>query len=188
MRLCPVSEQPGRYQRSASGLVGALLVLLLVVAGIVLVRALGRNELEVRPEAVDYLPVVEVVQEAGQRVAYPRELPDGWQATSVESAPGSAAVFGLGMLTDDEQFAGVRQESEPLSDLVEVYVDENATPAGTVQAGTGELAGEWRTFTDEGGDTGFGLEGPDTTVLVYGSASRADLLALLDQLTVEPVG
>lgn len=182
-----MSEQPGRYQRSASGLVGALLVLLLVVGGIVLVRALGRHELEVRPEVVDYLPVVEVVQDAGQRVAYPRELPDGWQATSVESAPGGAAVFGLGMLTDDERFAGVRQESEPLSDLVEVYVDEDATPEGTVQAGTGELAGEWRTFTDEGGDLAFGRESPDTTVLVYGSASRADLLELLNELTVEPV-
>jgi len=182
-----VSEQPGRYQRSASGLVGALLVLLLVVGGIVLVRALGRNELEVRPETVDYLPVVEVVQEAGQRVAYPLQLPDGWQATSVESAPGAAAVFGLGMLTDDDDFAGIRQESVPLADLVEVYVDENATPDGTVRAGTGELAGEWHAFTDEGGDTGFGMERPDTTVLVYGSASREDLLALLDQLTVDPV-
>jgi Protein of unknown function (DUF4245) len=182
-----VSEQPGRYQRSPAGLVGALLVLLLVVGGFVLLRALGRNELDVRPEAVDYLPVVEVMQQAGHQVAYPPELPDGWLATSVESVPGRDAIFGLGMLTADDDFAGLRQEPEPLAGLVEVYVDEDATSGEAAQAGTGELAGEWRTFTDEDGDTAFGLEGPDTTVLVYGSASREDLLGLLNSLTLDPV-
>lgn len=162
-------------------------MLLLVVGGFVLIRALGRDELEVSPEAVDYLPVVEALQQAGHSVAYPPRLPDGWQATSVESGPGADAVFGLGMLTADERFAGVRQEAARLDGLVEVYVDEDATPGETVRAGTGDLAGEWQTFTDQNGDTAFGRESRDATVLVYGSASRADLLELLDALTLEPV-
>ena len=49
---CRVS-QPS-YQRSASGLVGALLVTLLVIGAFVAFRALNRDELEVGPEAVDY--------------------------------------------------------------------------------------------------------------------------------------
>ncbi len=185
--LACVSERPGRYPRSASGLIGALLVLLLVVGGFVLIRALGRDELEVRPEPVDYLPVVEALQQAGHSVAYPPRLPAGWEATSVDSAPGTDAVFGLGMLTADERFAGIRQEATALESLVEVYVDQDATAGDTVRAGTGELAGEWQTFTDQDGDTAFGREGRDATVLVYGSASRADLLAMLDGLTLEPV-
>lgn len=181
-----MSEQPGRYQRSASGMAGAMLVLLLIIGGFLVIRSLGRDDLDVRPEPVEYLSVVEVVQEAGQRVAYPPALPEGWRATSVESAPGSEAVFGLGMLTADGTFAGIRQEPRPLASLVEEYVDEDAGAGEPVSAGTGDLAGEWLTFTDGDGDTAFGLEG-ETTVLVYGSASRQDLLALVDELSLEAV-
>lgn len=187
VKLACVSEQPGRYQRSAGGLIGALLVLLLVVGGFVALRALGREELEVEPEAIDYLPVVESVQQSGLEVAYPPSLPDGWQATSVDAGPGGDVVFGLGMLTAEERFAGLRQESTRLEKLVEVYVDENAAAGESIQAGTGELAGEWLTFTDEDGDTAFGREAPEGTLLVYGSASRDDLLLLLDELTLDPV-
>ena len=76
---------------------------------------------------------------------------------------------------------------QALEKLVEVYVDENADPGEPIQAGSGELAGEWRTFTDQDGDTAFGREEQDGTLLVYGSASRDDLLQLLDELTLAPV-
>jgi hypothetical protein len=168
-------------------LVGALLVLLVVVGAFVVLRELGREELEVEPEVIDYLPVVESVQEAGLEVAYPPSLPEGWQATSVDAGPGDDVVFGLGMLTAEDRFAGLRQESTTLEKLVEVYVDENAAAGEPIQAGSGELAGEWRTFTDQDGDTAFGREAPDGTLLVYGSASRDDLLLLLDELTLAPV-
>ncbi len=187
VKLASVSERPGRYQRSAGGLIGALLVLLLVVGGFVLLRALGREELEVEPEAIDYLPVVESVQQAGLEVAYPPSLPAGWQATSVDAGPASDVVFGLGMLTAEERFAGLRQETTRLEKLVEVYVDEDAAAGEPVQAGSGQLAGEWLTFTDEGGDTAFGREAPEGTLLVDGSAPRDDLLLLLDELTLDPV-
>ncbi len=182
-----MSEQPGRYERSAGGLIGALLVLLVVVGAFVVLRELGRDELEVEPEAIDYLPVVESVQESGREVAYPPSLPEGWQATSVDAGPADDVVFGLGMLTAEDRFAGLRQESTTLEKLVEVYVDENADPGEPIQAGSGELAGEWRTFTDQDGDTAFGREEQDGTLLVYGSASRDDLLQLLDELTLAPV-
>ncbi len=84
----PVPEQGGRYQRSASGLLGALLVTLLVIGAFVAFRALNRDELETSPDSVDYLEQAALAQEAGLDVVYPRDLPDGWQATNVEVVPG----------------------------------------------------------------------------------------------------
>lgn len=168
-------------------MVGALAVLLVAVGGFSLVRAVGRDDLDVPTEEVEYLSVVEVLQQSGHQVAYPPAPPTGWTATSVDSEPGEQLVFGLGFLTTNGTFAGIRQESSSLKKLVETYVDADAAAGESVAAGTGELQGQWQTFTDSGGDTALGLEGPSTTVLVYGSASRSDLVALVDSLTLDPV-
>ena len=181
-----MSEQPGRYQRSASGMVGAILVLLLLIAAFVGFRALNRDELEVRPEPVDHLAVVEALQQNGSRVAYPATLPDGWQVNSVDSGPGDEPTWGLGMLTEDDRFAGVRQDSASTADLVEEYVDEDATPGDPVTVG-GDLGGRWSTFTDAEGDTALATELGDATVLVYGSAPASDLRSLAESLTTAAV-
>ena len=60
-----MSEQGGRYQRSFAGMIGALLITLVVIGAFVAFRALNRDELERRPEAVDYLETVGFVQEPG---------------------------------------------------------------------------------------------------------------------------
>ena len=70
-----VSQQPGRYQRSTSGMVGALLVTLLVILAFVAFRALNRSNLDVKPERVDYLAQVRYAQQAGSEVVYPARLP-----------------------------------------------------------------------------------------------------------------
>ncbi len=181
-----MSEQPGRYQRSASGMVGAILVLLLLIGAFVGFRALNREELEVRPEPVDHLAVVEVLQQEGVRVVYPATLPEGWQVTSVESKPGDEPMWGLGMLTDDDRFAGVRHEATAPADLVAQYVDEDAVAGDPVTLG-GDLAGRWSTFTDADGDTALVIERGDATVLVYGSARASDLRTLAESLTTAPV-
>jgi hypothetical protein len=167
-------------------MVGAILVLLLVIGVFVGFRALNREELEVRPEPVDHLAAVEALQQEGVRVAYPRTLPEGWQVTSVESRPAEEPLWGLGMLTDDDRFAGVRQESASTADLVEEYVDEDATPGDPLTLG-GDLGGRWSTFTDAGGDTALATEHGDATVLVYGSAPASELRALAESLTTAPV-
>lgn len=58
-----MSEQPGRYQRSFSGMLGALVVLLLVIGGFVAFRAVTRDDLEVEVETVDYLETVGFAQD-----------------------------------------------------------------------------------------------------------------------------
>ena len=58
-------EQPGRYQRSATGMVGAMVVLVVLVGGFVGVQALGRDH-DVEPaQTVDYRPVADQARTAG---------------------------------------------------------------------------------------------------------------------------
>ena len=127
-----MSEQPGRYQRSVSGMVGAMLVLLLVVAAYVGFRALNRDNIEVEPETVDYLEAVQFAQDADWTVVYPPSVPQGWRSTSVESQQGEA--WGIGFLTPGG-FAGLHQSDTAASDLLETYVDEETTELAPVEIG-----------------------------------------------------
>ena len=179
-------SKPSRYQRSAGALVGALLVTMVAILAFVALRAAVRRDLEVRPEAIDYLEAVRNLQDAGRDVVYPQPLPEGWIVTSVDSSPGERPVWGLGMLTDDGAFVGVRQEDESASDLVDTYVDEEAA-AGEPLGTPGAVADSWESWTDEGGDVGYTAElAGDTTLLVYGSAGEDAVQALLERLTTEP--
>ena len=72
-----MSEQPGRYQRSASGMVGAMLVTLLAILAFVVFRACNRTDLEVGPDHVDYLAQVGYAQRSGADLVYPASLPAG---------------------------------------------------------------------------------------------------------------
>ena len=183
MRIVPVSEQPGRYQRSPAGMVGAMLVLLLLIGAFVGFRALNREELSVEPERVDYLDAVAAAQAEGWRVAYPADLPSGWRATSLDAAP--EVDWGIGFLTPDG-FAGVQQSDRSLRELLRTYVDEDTSSLAAVDPG-GEIGNRWAAYGDEGGDRAFATQLGDQTLLVYGSAPEDDLLALAGRLTTERV-
>lgn len=177
-----VSEQPGRYQRSASGMVGALVILLLAIGAFVAFRALNREELEVRPTEVDYLTAVEAAQSERRRVVYPDALPQGWTATSIDAR---GEDWGIGFLTPDD-FAGVQQSARPVDELLATYVDEETVRLPAVEPG-GQLGRSWRAYEDGEGDLAFAATFAEETVLVYGSASREDLLRLAASLTTAPV-
>jgi hypothetical protein len=181
-----VTETPGRYQRSASGLVGALVVTLLVTGAFVVFRALTRDELEVRPDSVDYLEQAGLAQEVGLDVVYPSDLPDGWQATNVEVVPGNRPVWSVSLLTDDQRYIGIRQEDDQLDDLLATYVDENVQTLPGVRVAD-SVAREWQVFGDDGGDLAYAAQLDDEVVMVYGSAGEQDLRLVLDRLTTEPV-
>jgi hypothetical protein len=187
-----VSEQqqavgrPGRYQRSVAGGVGALIVLVLVVLAFVFFRGAFRDNQAVEPDAVDYLAVVAPAQESGFDVVYPPSLPRGWTATSVDFAPGDRPAWGVGMLTDDGRFVGVRQEDADLAGLLEFYVDENAVEGDDVRV-EGAIVPEWQEWSDDGGDHAFSATVGDYEVLVYGRASVDELLEVVRSLTDAPV-
>ncbi|WP_248580688.1 DUF4245 family protein [Nocardioides sp. InS609-2] len=180
-----MSEQGGRYQRSAAGMVGALIVTVAAIAAFVGFRAINRNDLDVTPDTVDYLEAVSALQGAGREVVYPPTLPDGWRVTSLDSVPGDRPAWGLGMLTDDGAFVGVRQEDESIDNLVEQYVDEDAAEGESLSVPDG-LATSWSSWTDDGGDVGYAADVDGESVLVYGSAGAADVQELLELLTKDP--
>ncbi|MEO5852789.1 MAG: DUF4245 family protein [Nocardioides sp.] len=188
MSQAPSPERPGRYQRSAGGLIGALVILLGFIAAFVAFRAVTRSDLEVRPESVDYRGGVADVQAAGLEVVYPRLLPAGWIATRVQLAPVAERSFGISMLTDDGAFAGVRQDDVELDALLATYVDEKPTEGDVVDIESA-VGSRWRVFTDEGGDTAYAAQSGlgDSWVLVYGSASPAQLEQVVAALTTDPL-
>jgi hypothetical protein len=179
-----VSEtgRPGRYERSTGGLIGAILVLLLVVGGIVLFRGAFRETPTYEPDHIDYRALVTSIQQTGLEPVYPAELPTGWYVKDAAFTPGDRPVLDLAMTTDDNRFAGFHQEDRAVDDLVETYVGSGATRGEDVRI-DGTVASTWETFSDTDGDHAFAAQVGGDTVLVYGSASEDDLRGLVESLT-----
>lgn len=176
--------RPARYPRTTNGLIGSLIVTLLAVGAFVALRALNRDDLEVKPTPVDYLSTVGFAQEAGVDLVYPASLPKGWIANSQDYVPGDHPAWGIGMLTDDGRFVGLRQEDAPLDDLLHTYVDQDPQSQPPVHV-RGSVAGVWKSFSGSGGDWAYSAEVDGDNVLVYGSASPTDQRRLLELLTTE---
>ena len=182
-----MSEQAGRYQRSMSGMIGALVITLVAITAFVAWRAFTRDDVDVVPEAVDYLATVSYLQDAGLTVVYPPSLPKGWTATSANYSAGRDFSWDMGALTSAGEFAGVRQADASVDALVSEFVDENATEGGTVQL-ENVVATSWRSFTDSGGDYALAAELPNETLLVYGSADPDEIKDLAASLVTTAVG
>lgn len=184
------SGRPGRYQRSASGLVASLLVTGVLVLLLVWLMGLFRNAPTIDPTPVDHLEAIGAAQDGGHRPVYPTELPEGWIATGFEVEPGADAAYGLKLFTDEERFAGISQSRESVTSLLRAHVDEDdaaISEADDYTAPPTSVARDWQGFTDSGGDTAYAAELGDATVLVYGSAPAADLQELIDRLTRDPL-
>ena len=177
-----MSEQPSRYQRSASGMVGALLVTLLAILAFVAFRACNRTDLQVKPDHVDYLAEVGFAQRSGADLVYPSSLPSGWYATSVDFAPGTRPTLGLSMLTAANEYAGLRQSPLSSAQLLTTYVDAHPTAGAPVRLDSGVVR-HWDTWTDSGGDTALVARWHHETLMVFGSAPQSDLETLAGSLT-----
>ncbi|HEY3529495.1 MAG TPA: DUF4245 family protein [Nocardioides sp.] len=180
------SRGAGRYQRSTSGMVGALIVTLLVILAFVGFRALNRSDLDVKPERVDYLAQVGYAQQAGSEVVYPARLPRGWYATHITVSPGEPPELTLSMLTGDGGYVGFVESEESVPEVLSTYVDPHpqAGPPATVD---GSVVSRWATWTDSGGDTALvaqrGHGASRASLLVFGTVSRAQLEQLAGTLT-----
>lgn len=184
------SGQPGRYQRSTSGMLGALLVTFLVIAGFVAFRGCIRSDLRVEPDHVDYLSQVGFAQQAGDRLVYPSSLPTGWYATQVGLEPGRRTELRLSMLTPANEYVGFVQSPDSAPDLLTKYVDAAPASGRAVEvpgAVDGEVA-RWAVWTDDGGDTALVARHDGETLLVFGTAAQAQLEELAGRLTTADVG
>lgn len=161
-----------------------MIVTVLVVGGYAALQALHGHGADAKPTRVDYRSSVTFAQRQGIDVVYPRSVPQGWTPTSVDLVPDDRPSWGIGILTTDGRFAGIRQEDSSLDDLLHTYVDENPTQGAPVEV-TGSVAPRWQSWSDAGGDHAYSAEVGGDEVLVYGSASSADLRRLLGELTTE---
>ncbi len=160
-----VSGQSARYQRSAGGMVGALLVLVLVVGGYVAFRELVRTDPPSPVKEVDYARVVDFARETAPfALLAPESLPAGWRATSVDYTDGVRPGWHLGLLTDQDRYVGLEQARSSPEKMARTHVDEEAVPGEPV-----DVAGErWESWTDEDGDLALVRESDGTTTLVVG--------------------
>lgn len=169
-----MSESGGRYQRSMSGMVGALLVTLAVILAFVVFRAVNRDELDYEPAAVDYRETVEGLQASGTfRPAYPPRLPDGWVATKA-TYDLEAGTWKLDLLTDEGRYIGVRQARLPVELLVEEYVGSAAVAGDEVEL-DGAFAKEWQVFDDEDGDHAVAATVRKMVLLVVGTGEDDEI-------------
>lgn len=163
-----------------------MIVTVLAVLAFIGYRAVNRDDLEVKPERIDYLQTVATLQADGKRPVYPATLPDRWIATSVDVRPARGLDWGVGLLTGDEEFVGIRQSPGSLDDLLETYIDKDADEGDPVTL-SGALTDRWRTFTDDGGDRGYAAVIGEDQVLVFGTAPDSQLRAVVESLTQDPV-
>jgi hypothetical protein len=183
------SGQPGRYQRSSSGMAGALLVTLLVIGAYVAFRACNRTDLQVQPDRVDYLAQVGFAQQAGDHLVYPATLPGGWYATQLTVDQGRPTELLLSMLTGDNQYVGFVQSPSPPPALLTQYVDASPTSAAPVDV-AGAVDGKvtrWDVWADSGGDTALVARHGGESLLVFGTVSQAQLEQLAGSLTTAAV-
>lgn len=190
-RRAAPAGRPGRYNRSAVGLVTSLAVTVVAIGGVLYFMGAFRNDYQRPTDSVDYRATVAEIQESGRSVPYPAELPSGWTSTGVDVPTEVDGAYMLRLLTEDGRFVGVREEdASPLS-LARRWVDEDAeTIRGyTVPASVGApLAREWKGFADGGGDSAYAAEVGGRSIIVFGSAPRADLRRVVASLTTAPVG
>lgn len=181
-----VSKQGGRYQRTFPGLIGALLVTLVVIAAFVATRALTRDQVEVEPDRVNLASAVDYATSRGVTVVRPGELPEGWFARDVTLQAGDDPVWSLDLLTDEERYVGIHQESTSVSRLVARLVDPEAEEEGRAPV-RGPLRGavdQWRVFSDAGGDVALvgELDHPSVpegqVLVVVGTAGEATIREL----------
>lgn len=186
--------RPGRYQRSTNGLVGAVIILVVIVLAFVGFRAIFRSTPTYETPRVDYLSTVALLQQGGTSVVYPATLPQGWFAKDVHLQPGDRPELDLALATADGAYAGVHEGYGSLTSMLETYVDADPAEGAPLQV-TGtvadDVAGTWQSWSDSGGDHAYsaqvGSGVGSRTVLVYGSASAAELRDLLGRLSTQPL-
>ncbi len=198
-----MAQGSARYERSAAGMVGAMVVTLLLILAFVAFRALNRDDLVVEPHAVDYTEIVQGLQSGGDlHPAYPEALPKGWIATRALFNADNLA-WELDLLTDEGKYVGLRQAAVRDRDLLEDYGYEDVRPGETVGIDSA-VATEWQTWTfkDRGEDTAYttplGLQrgddptpdstfGTGETLLVFGGAPAADIRRFAALLVQDPL-
>ena len=170
-----MSEQAGRYQRSAGGMVGAMVVLVVLLVAWVGIQSLVKSQPDSAVHTVDYAKVVAPARKAAKfDLVAPTSLPRGWRATSVSFSDTVPQHWHLGVLTADDRYVGLEQGQASPSSMLEKYVDANAQRGAPVTV----EGRPWSTYTDAGGDLALvRRDGGATTLVVGHDVPKATLVS-----------
>jgi hypothetical protein len=179
-----VSEPRTGYQRSAPGLVGAILICLAligVVWALAKFQGAGGEKIDPTP-TVDYsAELADARQQAPFEVLAPEPPPKSWRATSVDfEVDGPIRTWQLGFLTPDEDFVGLTQSNASSDDVV-----EGATRADQPGAPVTVGGEQWQTLTSSEDETALVFAGDDVTVVVTGTVDEAALVAFAESLRAD---
>lgn len=143
-------------------IMGVLLLGLFVVGQLVTVTP---DRPELRVELGD--AVAGARRTAKFDVIAPTTLAPGWIANSARSGPDA---WHLGVLTPEDKYIGLEQAMTSVRGIVDDFAPESRA------AGTVSLNGEaWQVRTESDGDRIYVRDFGETSVLVIGSARRAEL-------------
>ena len=177
-----MSQTRSGYTRSASGLVGAIAMSLLLIASIwALSRVQHRDPANPAPP-VDYLAPLAVARAAAPfDVLAPAEVPTGWQATSARwVGEGSRKSWHLGFLTapTNGDYVGLDQSTAAPQDVVAATTSADQ-PNGSVRVG----GVAWSALvSSEGNESALVLRGDKVTTVVSGTASESVLQVYAESL------
>ena len=176
-----MSETRSGYQQSVSGLVGALILALLLIAAVWGLSLLhGRPSVQ-RAEAIDFSAELrEARAQSPFEILAPTDTPSGWDATSATwQGAGPEVSWHLGFRTDDGEYVALEQGNEPAIRFIAVRTpaDQPAEPV--------VIADEtWTALTsDDEDEHAFVLAGDGATTLVTGTAPVPDLIAFTESLS-----
>lgn len=169
---------PNRYQLPWISMVGAMLVVLAVVAVGRIGRAADHDDRSIAVQTVDYTGWLKAAKQDDRLQALaPRTLPAGWKSTSASYSSGMVPRWHLGVLTADQQYVGIDESLQTMSQLLGQVASDGVKKGGTVQIG----GAAWATYTDSRGDYLLGreLKAPKGTfpehILVGGSATHIEI-------------
>lgn len=172
----PVSERAGRYQRSFSGLMGSMIILLIVVMAFVAFRGFNRDAPESPVKAIDYTEgLTEIRSVANFPVLAPVSLPEGWIATSARFIGRQPQSWHLGVLNEERRYLGLEQvEGASVRSMVTEFVDDEYEERDPV--------GGWQAFAGADGDNGLVRQGEGYITLVMGRLPFDELASYASSL------
>lgn len=134
----PPARGASHYAKgTASNMIRSMAVILAILLAFYFVAGQSNSQ---TPESVDVPGTAQHhAQQAGEPFAYPKDLPEGWRATTVryEKSTNDAMTWNAGYTTPDEEHVSVRQAVDPGDEWVNVQTN-NGDSVGTLTTEDGE--------------------------------------------------
>lgn len=172
----------GGYSRSVPGLFGALIAVLVLIAGIWGLSRFQHRDIPDPAQTIDFSSELATARaDAPFDVLAPHPVPPGWRATSVNwDGQGASATWHLGFLTPAGEYVGLEQGNAPAAEFIRGHTSADS-PGQPVRIG----GQQWQSLSSTDGTEHALLRSQGSvTTLVTGTASPAELETFAASLSV----